>query len=54
MRVADGDGPDTRYHVVRRSGEVVEVKQDAVVKLKLIPPGTGPLRAPASWDAGGS
>jgi hypothetical protein len=51
MRVTDADGPDASYSIIRRSGEVVEVRQDAVLKLKVIPPGSGALRRPASWDA---
>jgi hypothetical protein len=54
LRVTAGDGPDARYHVMRRNGEVVEVPERAVLKLKVIPPGTGPIRTPPSWDAGGS
>lgn len=54
QRVTDADGPDARYSVVRRSGEVVEVRRDAVLKLKLLPPGSGPLRIPASWEPGQS
>ncbi len=54
QRVTDADGPDARYSIVRRSGEVVEVRHDAIVKLKLLPAGTGPLRTPESWKTGGS
>lgn len=50
MRITDADGPDATYSVVRRSGEVVEVRRDAVLSLKLMPPGVGPLRRPASWN----
>jgi hypothetical protein len=51
MRVTDADGPDASYSIIRRSGEVVEVRQDAVLKLKLVPPRTGALRRPPAWDA---
>jgi hypothetical protein len=50
MRVTDAGGPDATYSVIRRSGEVVEVRQDKVMALKLMPSGGGPLRKPASWD----
>ncbi|CAN5883528.1 hypothetical protein BH23ACT12_BH23ACT12_21770 [soil metagenome] len=50
MRVTDAEGPQACYSVVRRSGEVVEVRRDAVRALKLMPPGGGPIRRPASWD----
>jgi hypothetical protein len=52
LRVTAGEGPDARYSVMRRSGEVVEVPQLAVLKLKVIPPGTGPIRTPPSWESG--
>lgn len=51
MRVTDAGGPDALYHVVRRSGEVVEVRQSAVLSLKLMPPGIGPLRIPGAWKS---
>ncbi|HEU4868115.1 MAG TPA: hypothetical protein VFV09_10350 [Actinomycetota bacterium] len=50
MRVTGAGGPDATYSVIRRSGEVVEVRQDKVMALKLMPSGAGPLRKPASWD----
>ncbi|HVL50725.1 MAG TPA: hypothetical protein VM754_04400 [Actinomycetota bacterium] len=50
QRVTDAGGPDARYSIVRRSGEIVEVRRDAVLKLKLLPAGTGPLRIPPSWE----
>ncbi|MGQ0678262.1 MAG: putative acetyltransferase [Actinomycetota bacterium] len=53
MRIAAGESTRT-FHVVRRTGEVVEVPEDAVVKLKLIPPGTGPIKAPPGWSGAGS
>jgi hypothetical protein len=34
---------------MRRRGEVVEVEESAVVKLKLIPAGSTPFRTPPSW-----
>lgn len=52
MRITDADGPEACYSVVRRSGEVVEVRRDAVRALKRMPPGAGPIRRPASWEAG--
>jgi hypothetical protein len=48
MRVTDG--PDAGYSIIRRSGEVVEVRRDADLKLRLMPAGSGVLRRPASWD----
>ena len=50
MRVTDADGPQACYSILRRSGEVVEVRRDAVRSLKLMAPGAGPIRRPASWD----
>lgn len=47
--MAGAGSPGATYSIVRRSGEVVEVRQDAVIKLKLLPPGAGPLRIPDSW-----
>jgi ferredoxin len=49
LRVEDRPGPGRRLHVMRRSGEVVEVEESAVVKLKLIPAGSTPFRTPPSW-----
>ena len=37
------------YHIVRRSGELVSVSEPDVLKLKIIPPATGPLKIPKSW-----
>ena len=51
-RVTGEDGPDARYSVLRRNGEVVEVRQGDVLKVKLLAPGTGPLRTPSSWADG--
>jgi hypothetical protein len=50
MRLEDLPGPTRRLHVIRRSGEVVEVSEDAVVKFKLIPSGPGPFRPPEGWE----
>lgn len=52
LRVTGAGSPEATYSVIRRSGEVVEVRQDKVMALKLLPPGSGPLRTPASWDSG--
>lgn len=52
QRVTDAGEPDARYLILRRNGEVVEVGQQSVVKLKLLPPGSGPLRVPSSWQSG--
>jgi hypothetical protein len=49
QRVTGAGGPDARYLILRRNGEVVEVSQQSVVKLKLLPPGSGPLRVPSAW-----
>lgn len=43
-------GSSRRLHVMRRSGEVVTVHEEEVVKLKLLPSGTAPFRIPASWE----
>lgn len=51
MRVTDANGPAASYSVIRRSGEVVEVGQSQVLKLKLMPAGSGPLRKPAAWTS---
>jgi hypothetical protein len=51
MRVAGAGSPDATYSVIRRSGEIVEVRQDKIMSLKLMPAGSGPLRKPASWDS---
>ena len=40
------------YHIVRRSGEVVRVPEPDVVRIKPIPPASGPLRIPNSWKKG--
>jgi len=40
------------YHIVRRSGEMVSVAEPNVVKVKIIPPGSGPLKIPKSWKMG--
>ena len=54
LRVQEGVGSGRRLHVLRRSGEVVEVAEQDIVKLKLIPAGKGTaLRAPAAWEKGG-
>jgi len=53
MRVEGDPGPARELHVMRRSGEVVCVREGEVVKLKLIPSGSGPLRRPAAWDDDG-
>ncbi len=37
------------YHIVRRSGELVSVAEPDVLKLKIIPPATGPVKVPKSW-----
>lgn len=52
MRVTDAEGPEACYSIVRRSGEVVEVRRDAVLSLKLMAPAAGPIRRPSSWDVG--
>ncbi|MBW3590541.1 MAG: hypothetical protein KY393_01605 [Actinobacteria bacterium] len=44
------DSDPTTYHVLRRSGEVVEVPEQSVVTLKLMPAARGPLRRPKSWS----
>jgi hypothetical protein len=49
LRVEEGAEPGRRLHVLRRSGEVVEVAEKDVVKLKRIPAGTGPVRSPEAW-----
>jgi hypothetical protein len=50
LRVTGPDTPDASYAVMRRSGEVVDVRRDAVLKLKLLSAGSGPVRVPPSWD----
>ena len=50
MRVEEQAGSGRVLHVIRRSGEVVEVPEDDVVKFKLIPSGAGPIRSPAAWE----
>jgi hypothetical protein len=50
MRVEDPPGSARLLHVIRKSGEVVEVSEADVVKFKLIPGGAGPIRPPASWE----
>ncbi|HEX2052858.1 MAG TPA: hypothetical protein VHJ78_03900 [Actinomycetota bacterium] len=50
LRVSGGDGPDARYSVMRRSGEVVEVERASIVKLRMLAAGSGPLRVPPSWQ----
>ena len=54
LRVDESAESGRRLHVLRRSGEVVEVSEQDIVKLKLIPAGRGTaLRAPAAWEKGG-
>ncbi len=50
MRVEEEGRPGRRLHVLRRSGEVVEVAEEDIVKFKLIPSGTGPVRSPPAWE----
>lgn len=52
LRVTDAGEAGARYAILRRNGEVVEVTEQSVVKLKLLPPGTGPARVPTSWQEG--
>lgn len=50
MRVEDQPESTRLLYVIRKSGEVVEVPEDDVIKFKLIPSGAGPFRPPASWS----
>ena len=38
------------YRIARRSGEVVEIDVADIVKLKMVPPSAGPVRAPKTWS----
>jgi hypothetical protein len=52
MRVEVGDEADRRLHILRRSGEIVQVAEKDIVKLKMIPAATGPVRPPGAWEKG--
>jgi hypothetical protein len=53
QRVERLPGDHCIYHIVRRSGEMVRVAEPDVLKVKIIPPASGPLRIPNSWKIGG-
>lgn len=46
--------PQRSLHVIRRSGDVVVIAESDVVKLKLIPAGSGKFHAPSAWGRAGS
>lgn len=46
--------PQRCLHVIRRSGDVVVIAESDVVKLKLIPAGSGKFHAPSAWASTGS
>lgn len=54
MRIEEPSHSERALHIIRRSGEVVVISESDVVKLKLIPTGSGKFRAPSAWQRTGS
>lgn len=44
------EGETTSYLVVKRDGSLVSVPATAIVRLKVVPTGRGPVRIPSSWE----
>lgn len=51
MRIEQLPGIPRALHVIRRSGEVVVVSEQDIVKCKLMAGGAGAWRTPAAWEA---
>ncbi|MGH2772084.1 MAG: hypothetical protein ACRDIU_02955 [Actinomycetota bacterium] len=50
LQAIDRSSGRTVYRITRRSGEVVEVPEADVLKLKMVPPPAGPVRPQKSWS----
>ncbi|MGH2811237.1 MAG: hypothetical protein ACRDI1_00800 [Actinomycetota bacterium] len=48
QRIQDRDGVSV-MSVLKRDGALVEVVEDQIIRLKVIPPGRGRVRIPKNW-----
>jgi hypothetical protein len=48
QRMGDIDGASV-IAVLKRDGALVEVVEDQIIRLKVIPPGRGRVRIPKNW-----